>query len=177
MDMTLNKMWIPFCEALAAQFGEDALLDRDQLLHYKITLNIPSIPDEQWFEITNRIFTTPHFWENLEIWEDAARVVSELACRHSVYIVTKPWVHYRNCTVEKINWIEKHLPFFNLENVMFTGDKHLLKGDYLIEDAPQYMDFKDIKVIAIDYPYNRDFKVHLRARDWNDIEEFFGVCV
>ena len=176
MDMTLNKMWISVCDILAEEYGESAILDRDQLLSYKIPSNVPTIPENRWDELINNIFITPGFWESIPLWEDAVRIMAELVEKHDVFIVTKPWIHYDRCSMEKIHWIQDHLPFFNLENFICTGHKHLLKGDFIIDDAPQYMTIDNgIKIIAFDYPYNRQFKVHFRALSWLDIGDFFGV--
>lgn len=176
MDNTLNKLWVPFTDQMSIMFDRDLRIGRDELYVYRITDNFPKlISKESWFQITNDIFTTPGFWENIPIFEDAARVMAELVEVHDVYILTKPWIHYQRCEEEKKEWIKKHLPFFNLENVIFTGHKHLLKGDFFIDDAPDYMEINHTPVIAFAYPYNKEYETHFRAYSWKDIGKFFDV--
>jgi 5'(3')-deoxyribonucleotidase len=153
------------------------MLERDQLKVYKITFNYSKniIPENEWYQVTDDIFTTPGFWEHIPLWKDAAKVVALLIEQHEVYILTKPWVNYEKSILEKMSWIRQYLPFFNTEHVIFTGQKHLLKGDYIIDDAPQYLELPGLKTIAMDYPYNKQYKVDLRVKTWEQIGKYFEV--
>lgn len=175
MDHTLNKLWESFTDQLSIMHGKDMRIGREELYVYRITDNFPEIPKAQWFNITNDIFTTPGFWENIPVMEDAPRVMAELIEEYNVYILTKPWIHYDKCIAEKYNWIRTHFPFFDLNKVVFTGDKHLLTGDWFIDDAPDYMSGLQGDIIAMAYPYNKEFKTNVRVSNWKEIGKFFNV--
>lgn len=177
MDNTLNKLWVPFTDHLSLIFNQDMRIGRDQLYVYGITDNFPNIiPQAQGNQIRNDIFTTPGFWENIPIYEDAARVMAELVDVYDVYILTQPWIHYDKCVHEKYEWIKNHLPFFDLSKVIFTANKHLIVGDYFIDDAPNHLEeITHGEKIAYAYPYNKECKADHRVYSWKDIGKFFNV--
>ena len=51
-----------------------------------------------------------------------------------VHILTAPSYLNPLCYTEKRVWVEKHLGLEAAERMIITGHKHLLKGDYLIDD-------------------------------------------
>lgn len=65
---------------------------------------------------------------------------------YEVRILTFPQWHSKHCMNEKVAWIKKHLPFFDLNNIIFTK----LKGDV---SGPN-------KILIDDNPFN--------LQDWED---------
>ena len=51
-----------------------------------------------------------------------------------VHILTAPSYMNPMCYTEKRVWVEKHLGLEAAESMIISGYKHLLKGDYLIDD-------------------------------------------
>ncbi|MET3731309.1 5' nucleotidase, NT5C type [Moheibacter stercoris] len=59
--------------------------------------------------------------------------VAELEKHYDVYILsTAPWANIHSWSQKRI-WVEKHLPTM-FKKLILTHHKHLLKGDYLIDD-------------------------------------------
>lgn len=174
MDNTLNKLWISFYDELKKTTGIDKVLSRDELFYYRLTYNIDQLNKNDWFYTTSNVFNKSGFWLNIPAYEDIS-IIEKLIENFNVYILTKPWLHSSTCIQEKLEWIKKYLPFFDLNNVIFTGHKHLVRFDYLIDDAPDYMKINDSKIIAMDYPYNREYKTFARVKNWNDIAYLFNV--
>jgi len=58
----------------------------------------------------------------------------KLQQKYDVYILTSPSFYNVNSFTEKAQWVLKHLDFDVLEKTIMSGDKSLLKGDYLIDD-------------------------------------------
>ncbi len=175
MDNTLNQLWIPFLADLSEIYSMDMTLKREELLNYKLTSNFLNIvKDEDWFNVTNKIFCTPGIWERMPAMPHINEVITLLSEKHNVYILTKPWIHSKTVWYEKAAWIQKHLPNFNLSNLIYCANKKMIKADYIIDDAPEYLSMNNgVKTIAMDYPYNHDLKVDYRVNDWNDIKEIF----
>ncbi len=86
-------------------------------------------------------------------------------CSTDVFICTSPIKHYKHCPYEKVSrfsvsqhlfcslnkllpflflfaqyaWVEKHLGYDFLEQVILTRDKTLIAGDILIDDKPDIL--------------------------------------
>lgn len=176
MDNTLNRLWVPFLADLSIIYNEDMTLKREELNHYRLTENFPDIIDEDdWFTVTNKIFCTPGIWNRMPAMPDISEVMSLLCREHNVYILTKPWIYSETVWYEKVEWIKTHLPHFDLSNLIYSSNKRMIKADYIIDDAPEYLSLHNgVKTIAMDYPYNRGIKVDYRVNNWKDIEGFFS---
>jgi 5'-nucleotidase len=117
----------------------------------------------------------PNFFYNLGIRENAKEVFEFLSNYFDIYIVTAYSV---DACVDKVRWVEKHLPNFNVENIIFCNDKSVLNLDYLIDDGPHnIVGFKQIGIIY-DMSYNRylkncDWTILPRVCDWLDIKNLF----
>lgn len=76
------------------------------------------------------------FFTDLKPIEAAIDAVNILRYKYDVYILTRPSFRNPLCYTEKRIWLEKYfgLPF--CEKLILCGYKHLLKGDYLIDDHP-----------------------------------------
>ena len=77
------------------------------------------------------------FFSNLKPIENAIESYKELEKHFDVYILTRPSIYNLMCYTEKADWINRHLGFDVLENLIIACDKSLLKGDYLIDDTVQ----------------------------------------
>lgn len=74
------------------------------------------------------------FFLKLKEIPDAIDSVKKLSINYDVWILTRPSFRNVNCYTEKAQWIWDHLGYEFLEKTIFSGDKSLLKGDYLIDD-------------------------------------------
>lgn len=91
----------------------------------------------------------------------------------SVFLISGIGLEPYNCMKGKVMWLEKNLPFYKIENTMYTSFKYNLIGDVLIEDAPEQLDgFRGRKFVR-DYPYNRDYKDAERFVEWAELEKAF----
>jgi 5'-nucleotidase len=75
------------------------------------------------------------FFINLNPMEGAIEAVNKLRTKFDVYILTRPSYMNPLCYTEKRLWIEKHFDLSFCENLILCSKKHLLKGDYLIDDV------------------------------------------
>jgi len=76
------------------------------------------------------------FFANLEPHELMVALYKSLAEQKTldVHILTAPSYLNPLCYTEKRVWVEKHLGLEAAERMIISGYKHLLKGDYLIDD-------------------------------------------
>lgn len=105
-----------------------------------------------------QVMHEPELFINLEPVNDAIDVFKRLYYSEKIemYIVTA--AHPR--TVEaKFAWIEKHLPFFPKKQVIVCSAKHMIKGDYLLDDGMHNIyDFAKAggKPIVFERSHNRE---------------------
>uniref|UniRef100_A0A8C7W6E9 5',3'-nucleotidase, mitochondrial n=1 Tax=Oncorhynchus mykiss TaxID=8022 RepID=A0A8C7W6E9_ONCMY len=62
-----------------------------------------------------------------------------IKCLTDVFICTSPIKHYIHCPGEKYAWIEKHLGYDFLDQIILTRDKTVVTGDVLIDDKPDIL--------------------------------------
>lgn len=74
------------------------------------------------------------FFLKLEEIPDAIDSFNKLKESYDVWILTRPSFRNVNCYTEKAQWVWDHLGYDVLEKTIISGDKSLLKGDYLIDD-------------------------------------------
>lgn len=173
-DNTLNDFIKPVVQHVRNWFGiKHFNLRRENCKTYHLLKY--AFPRHEVDAATEEMFSIEGFWETMPIQPDAAEVMERLCRRHDVYILTCPWPTSKNCIPEKIEWVKKNLPFFNLRNMIFSCNKSLLHGDVLIDDAPHYLNSNNAKTtIAFDYPYNRSCEADYRAATWLEIERIIG---
>ena len=104
------------------------------------------------------VLQSPGFYRNLPLMRGAAEAVTDLMSEgFDVYICTSPLVQYRNCVLEKYEWVEEHLGSAFTERVILTRDKTLVRGDVLIDDKPVIggISTPQWRHVLFDRPYNR----------------------
>jgi len=95
---------------------------------------------------------------------------------YEVYIATQPQWHSQYCMNEKIAWIKKYIPKFNIDKYLyFCSDKSMLSapGRILIDDNKKHLDEWTKKggiAIAYDMPWNEDYK-GIRVIDHRQVYE------
>jgi 5'(3')-deoxyribonucleotidase len=81
------------------------------------------------------------FWEALEPALITAppivgsSIFNELCVSYDTYIVTYAHSSAPHAHRIKLDWLERYFPEFPHSKVIFTGEKHLVRGDILIEDC------------------------------------------
>ena len=124
-------------------------------------------------ECGNKIFYIlgeKDFLYNLGINDGADEVMEKLCTEHDVYIVT---AYTADTCVDKVRWVQKYLPFFDIKNIVFCNNKSLFNADALIDDAPHNLESFPNTTICFDMPYNKEVKSNYRAFSWIDINNIF----
>ena len=121
-----------------------------------------------------KLFKNKAMWDSLVPIEGSREGLQKLIeAGHRVYMVTATASENFNW---KIQFLKKHFPFFNTDNVIRMMDKSLMKCDVLIEDcAEQLIKHKLCYRVCLDYPWNRNIKDFTysvyRCKNWHDILE------
>lgn len=171
MDSTMNDFATGYVNYYNKLYGTSHKLSRKDLIQYEISKCIPDLTDDEAFDSRERIFGTPGFWVDLPIYPNASQVIEWINSNFNTYILTAPWVNtYGICIPEKYEWVQKHLPFFPLNKVIFMHDKHLIHPDsVLIDDHAKNLGRWRGKTIKYVYPYNKNSLSHFEADSWNKV--------
>lgn len=110
----------------------------------------------------------PGLYVGLEPISGAIETFTWLSTRESlaVFILTAPSIKNPHCYSEKREWVEKHLGFDAVKNLIISPHKGLNKGDFLIDDCTsgkgqEYFDGTLIHFGSEEFP------------DWASIRTFF----
>lgn len=118
------------------------------------------------------------FFESVKPKEGAIELMKMLVENDKVfevYVITsclKPENY-----IKKIKWFEKHMPFFPATNVVPLSDKHIVKGDILVDDRPKnIMDWEAENRngigILMDASHNQSCSYFLRIKKLEELESF-----
>jgi 5'-nucleotidase len=115
------------------------------------------------------VYSAPGFYRQLPIIPGAKEALTQLTEKgHNLRICTSPLTEYKNCVLEKYQWVEENLGSSFIKRIIVTKDKTLIRGDLLIDDNPTITGvYSPVwEHILFDKPYNRAPKHDKRLDDW-----------
>jgi 5'-nucleotidase len=120
------------------------------------------------------IYLEPGFFRNIMPMPggiDAVKTMAQLGLE--VFFCTSPLTAYKNCVLEKYEWVDKHFGPEWINRIVLTKDKTLVKGDILIDDKPVITGAESTQMwehILYDRPYNRDInRKRLTWQNWKQV--------
>ena len=128
--------------------------------------------DKSYFE---DLLNEEGFFLNLEPVEGAIETLTKLHEEgYDIHILTCPQHSNGDCFISKVKWVQKYLPFINIEtNFHTTGNKGLFakEGRCLVDDNLNYLNsWQENRGVAIAFNqgWNSEYKGY-RAYNWNDV--------
>ena len=91
-----------------------------------------------------------------------------------IFICSSGIYDNKNCLTEKKQWVEKYLGKELAKTAIFTKDKTIIRGDYLIDDRPNIKGavIPEWRQVIFDQPFNKEVKNLPRINmDWSNWEE------
>ncbi|HDR68470.1 MAG TPA: hypothetical protein ENN61_05400 [Bacteroidaceae bacterium] len=91
---------------------------------------------DRWTRIkyAGRLDEVPGIFSKMKPMDGAIEAVKKLSRHYDLYILsTAPW-NNPSAWTDKLNWIKKYLPLIGLKRLILTHNKHLNKGDFLVDD-------------------------------------------
>lgn len=159
MDEVICMFLEELCNRYNKEFG--ASLAPDQLQQYDLTNFVG--------EEGKLLFQQAGFFDCLQPFPAAIEVLERLLREGYEIIIATDTKENQAIQADKMAWIKNNLPFFPLEQVFFTREKHLLAADLIFDDSPDVVArFPGIKVI-MDRPYNKDAAGYrIYDNNWQD---------
>jgi len=95
---------------------------------------IDELSEQTYQEYEDDIDEVPGFFRDLPPIEGAIDAFQKLSKQYDVYILsTAPWRN-PSAWIDKLLWVKKHLSQAAHKRLILSHNKHLNRGDYLIDD-------------------------------------------
>lgn len=107
---------------------------------------------------------------------DAVKKMAALG--HKVFLCTSDIYMNKTGLADKRKWVEKYLGHDLAKGMIFTRDKTLVRGNYLIDDKPEITGIltPEWKHIIFDQPFNKNTAHKSRIKtDWSNWEDIILV--
>jgi 5'(3')-deoxyribonucleotidase len=122
-----------------------------------------------------KLWASEGFCANIPITPGAVEGVCALASIGDIYYVTSPTENAPHWMWERSQWLAKHFP---PGPVIFTRDKSIVTGDFLIEDNPKHLAAWDWGIrICWDTPYNRGAICERKASSWHAVVTIVELAI
>jgi len=112
------------------------------------------------------------FFDVLAVMPEAQRVLYTLQQRYEIFIATAA-MEVPTSFNAKYRWLARHFPFIPTSNIVFCGDKSILRADYLIDDNPRQLRRFSGQGILFDAPHNHRADGFRRVKNWLEVEDLF----
>lgn len=122
-------------------------------------------------ELRNVLFEKG-FFRDLPVIKGSQEVMRELSERFDLYIVTAA-MEFRNSFEDKYDWLAEHFPFIHWRNVVFCGDKSIIKTDWLIDDHAHNLETFTGTPLLFTASHNVHEDRFHRVNNWEEVREYF----
>jgi len=132
---------------------------------------------EELKPLVTEILLEPGFFRDMMPMSGAKEALFEMdKLGIEVFICSSPLSIYRNCVLEKYEWVENVLGPDWVKRIVLTKDKTLITGDYLIDDKPDVTGLDTMpswEHLIHDRPYNRG--MNKRRLTWENWKVVLGL--
>ncbi|KQN56905.1 5'-3'-deoxyribonucleotidase [Erwinia sp. Leaf53] len=111
----------------------------------------------------------PEFFGDLAVIADSQRVIARLSQHYDIFITTAA-MELPSSFNAKFRWLNTHFPDIKPRNIVFCGDKSIIRADYMIDDnAKNFVNFCG-EGILYSAAHNRHVTGYRRVENWQEIE-------
>jgi 5'-nucleotidase len=164
MDGVLADTETHFIQYYEKESGEK--VDRNTLLGKPESLAFPD------HTAVRRYVHTPGFFRSLPLIEGGPQAIKTLMIDFDVYIVSAA-MEFPLSLYEKKQWLEEHFPFISWKNIVFCGDKSIIKTDYMIDDHLKNLDNFSGIPLMFTASHNVYVNQYHRLNNWDEILDYF----
>lgn len=127
------------------------------------------VPEERQLSVRNHARNRGFFRELMPI-SDSQEVMKKLNEKYDLYIASAA-MQFPNSLEEKSEWLDEHFPFIPWQKRILCGDKHILRGDILIDDRSYNLKDFEGRTLLFTSPHNIHTNGFERVNDWLEIAE------
>lgn len=165
MDDVIEKLVDGWVDYNNEKFGTD--VKPEDVKDWNMSLAFPTLTREQVYAAE----MDESLWDRVKPMPGADEALRSLiADGHDVYIVTATRYETLRAKMDKV--LFRYFPYLSWNNVIITSNKHLIRGDVLIDDGPHNLMGGDYRKILFDANHNRNFDETsvgaVRVRSWEE---------
>ena len=112
------------------------------------------------------------FFADLGVYPHSQEVIKELMDNYEIFITTAA-MEFKNSFVDKYEWLMEHFPFIHWRNIVFCGDKSVIRADYMIDDHAFNLRAFTGKGLLYTASHNVHETEFTRVDNWLDVRAFF----
>ena len=133
--------------------------------------DVAGLLEAEAFPNQRKWVVTPGFFRNLPLMAGSEEGLKNLNCRYDIIVVSLATEFPQSLTDKRL-WLQDHFPFITWQQIVFCGNKNIIRADIMIDDHPKNLDLFEGETIMFTQPHNLliDSK-HRRAGSWADIEK------
>ena len=161
MDEVIADTYMAHIEIYNREFGEK--LTVEECAGSEVWTMVPEERQKSVWHHAER----EGFFKDLKPIADSQEVVRALTDKYDVFIASAA-MQYPNSLKEKSEWLDKYFPFIHWRNRILCGDKHILKGDILIDDRSYNLEQFNGRSLLFTSPHNVNTNGYERLLSWAD---------
>lgn len=141
----------------------------------RLTMNdIAGLLEEEAFTGQREWVARPGFFRNLPVMEGSREVLKKINDHFNVLVVSLA-TEFPNSLTDKQLWLNDNFPFISWKQIVFCGDKNIIKADLMIDDHPKNLDNFKGETLMFTQPHNLllNTSKHRRVNSWTEIERIF----
>jgi 5'-nucleotidase len=147
------------------------VFDIEHHSHQKKRWFTDHIPDKKHRNAARRMVDKAGWFRDIPVMPGSQEGIKALAEKAEVYLCTKPLEINPTCHQDKFDWVKEHFPDFT-DRLIITGDKSMIRGDILLDDAPKPKWFDKAEWVPVVYSQPQNSHVdsdlyHLPHWDWS----------
>jgi len=167
MDEVIADVTIAMIAWYKKEFGGD--IDYAKMLEGESL--VKGFPEDKQAIVRQQLFE-PGFFRHLPVMEDSVEVLKQMNKKYEVYIVSAA-TEFPNSLTDKYHWLEDHFPFFTWKQMVFCGDKKMIRADYMIDDHAKHLQYFAGKPFIFSAPHNLNEHRFERLNNWKEVGEKF----
>lgn len=150
MDDTIENLGLAWVDYLNRKYDKN--VNWYNIRKWDMQIPYPDLTEEQIYGALN----DEELWDNVTAKEDASHYLKKLMDEgNKVYIVTASW--YTTILPKMEKCLFKLFPFLTWSQVIVVLDKHMIKGDILIDDNPLNLVGGDYFGVLFTAPHNIEY--------------------
>ena len=171
MDDTIETLVDGWCRYNNEKLGTNT--KPEDVRDWRLELAFPGFTREEVYAAEK----DEHLWDLVGPIEGAAEAMQKLlADGHEIYIVTATAYETLKAKMEKV--LFRYFPFIDWKHVIVTSNKHMIKGDVLVDDGPHNLTGGDYAKILFHANHNASFdeKSAGAVRVYNWDQAYAEIC-
>ncbi len=134
--------------------------------------DIAGLLEEEAFKNQRKWVSSPGFFRDLPVMQGSREALMKLNELYKIIVVSLA-TEFPYCLTDKQLWMQENFPFISWKQLVFCGDKSIVKADIMIDDHFKNLDHFEGRTILFTQPHNMLITNtrHLRVGSWAEIEE------